>query len=119
MSMRLWVQGTRNGMPFVNDQISNAKKIIELGIVESAIVPQQRQAAIQNCHGYGFSMVKQLTLATFIPLPYSEIMSVLDVGCGTGTILRAMADSCSIRGFGIDMSENMIEDSYCARAGHT
>ena len=38
-------------------------------------------------------------------------MSLLDVGCGTGTILRAMADSCSIRGFGIDMAENMIEEA--------
>jgi len=38
-------------------------------------------------------------------------MSVLDVGCGTGTILRAMSDFCSIKGFGIDMSENMIEEA--------
>jgi len=38
-------------------------------------------------------------------------VSVLDVGCGTGTILRAMADSCSIKGFGIDMSESMIEEA--------
>jgi len=38
-------------------------------------------------------------------------MSVLDVGCGTGTILGAMADSCSINGFGIDISENMIEEA--------
>ena len=41
----------------------------------------------------------------------TQDMSVLDVGCGTGTILRAMSDSCSIKGFGIDMSENMVEET--------
>jgi len=38
-------------------------------------------------------------------------MNVLDVGCGTGTILRRMADACPVNGFGIDMSENMIEEA--------
>jgi ubiquinone/menaquinone biosynthesis C-methylase UbiE len=37
--------------------------------------------------------------------------AVLDVGCGTGTILRGMADICPISGFGIDMSEYMIEEA--------
>ena len=37
--------------------------------------------------------------------------TVLDVACGTGTILRSMADACPINGFGIDMSENMIEQA--------
>jgi ubiquinone/menaquinone biosynthesis C-methylase UbiE len=36
---------------------------------------------------------------------------VLDVGCGTGAILRSMADAYNINGFGIDMSENMIEQA--------
>jgi len=36
---------------------------------------------------------------------------VLDVACGTGTILRRMADVCQINGSGIDMSENMIEQA--------
>ena len=37
--------------------------------------------------------------------------AVLDVGCGTGAILRNMADVCPINGYGIDMSENMIEEA--------
>ena len=38
-------------------------------------------------------------------------MTVLDVGCGTGVILRKMADTCRIDGFGIDMAENMIKEA--------
>lgn len=37
--------------------------------------------------------------------------TVLDVGCGTGTMLRRMADICRINGYGIDMSEDMIEEA--------
>ena len=37
--------------------------------------------------------------------------TVLDVGCGTGTLLRKMADVCFINGFGIDMAENMIVEA--------
>jgi len=37
--------------------------------------------------------------------------TVLDVGCGTGVILHSMADACPINGYGIDMSENMIEQA--------
>jgi len=37
--------------------------------------------------------------------------AVLDVGCGTGTILRCLADSCSINGYGIDMEYQMIEEA--------
>ena len=36
---------------------------------------------------------------------------VLDVGCGTGTILRKMAEVCNIDGYGIDMAENMIAEA--------
>lgn len=28
---------------------------------------------------------------------------ILDVGCGTGTILRRLSDTCDIEGFGIDI----------------
>lgn len=35
--------------------------------------------------------------------------SVLDVGCGTGTILNYISDRVEINGYGIDVSENMIE----------
>ena len=34
--------------------------------------------------------------------------AVLDAGCGTGAVLRMMADACPISGFGIDMAENMV-----------
>jgi len=39
--------------------------------------------------------------------------SVLDVGCGTGTVLRKMADACDIDGYGIDMAEKMIDEAKC------
>jgi len=35
--------------------------------------------------------------------------TVLDVGCGTGTILRRLADKSDIQGFGIDIEEKMID----------
>jgi len=38
-------------------------------------------------------------------------MTVLDAGCGTGTILREMGDACSINGYGIDLQENMIKEA--------
>ena len=37
--------------------------------------------------------------------------SILDVGCGTGSMLRIMADQHAINGFGIDMAENMIKEA--------
>lgn len=37
--------------------------------------------------------------------------SVLDVGCGTGTILKRLSKKCSIRGYGIDTEEKMIEQA--------
>ena len=36
---------------------------------------------------------------------------VLDVGCGTGTILKRLADKSNITGYGIDMAENMIAEA--------
>ena len=34
--------------------------------------------------------------------------AVLDVGCGTGSVLCYIADKKQIKGFGIDVSENMV-----------
>ena len=36
---------------------------------------------------------------------------ILDVGCGTGTILKRLNDMCNIHGFGIDIEEKMIEQA--------
>ncbi|MDE5598609.1 MAG: class I SAM-dependent methyltransferase [Lachnospiraceae bacterium] len=36
---------------------------------------------------------------------------VLDVGCGTGTILKRLNDICHIKGFGIDIEEKMVEQA--------
>lgn len=36
---------------------------------------------------------------------------VLDVGCGTGTILKRLNDLCRIQGFGIDIEEEMIKQA--------
>jgi ubiquinone/menaquinone biosynthesis C-methylase UbiE len=38
-------------------------------------------------------------------------INVLDVGCGTGTVLRRLADTCEINGYGIDAEENMIAEA--------
>lgn len=37
-----------------------------------------------------------------------ENYNVLDVGCGTGTILRRLGEKANINGYGIDVEENMI-----------
>jgi ubiquinone/menaquinone biosynthesis C-methylase UbiE len=34
---------------------------------------------------------------------------ILDVGCGTGYLLRKIADRCRIKGYGIDLEYNMIQ----------
>lgn len=35
--------------------------------------------------------------------------TILDVGCGTGCLLRKMADRCAINGYGIDVEYSMIQ----------
>ncbi len=37
--------------------------------------------------------------------------TVLDVACGNGTLLKMISERCAIRGYGIDISENMIENA--------
>ena len=41
----------------------------------------------------------------------SEDMSILDMGCGTGTILYRLSQKCSINGYGIDVEEKMLEQA--------
>lgn len=40
--------------------------------------------------------------------PHPDDM-VLDVGCGTGYLLRKIADRCRINGYGIDLEYNMVQ----------
>ncbi len=35
--------------------------------------------------------------------------AILDVGCGTGYLLRKIADRCKISGYGIDLEYNMVQ----------
>lgn len=37
-----------------------------------------------------------------------ENYNVLDVGCGTGTILKRLGEKTAINGYGIDVEENMV-----------
>ena len=36
-------------------------------------------------------------------------MTILEMGCGTGTILHRLSQRCSISGYGIDVEEKMLE----------
>lgn len=38
-------------------------------------------------------------------------LNVLDIGCGTGTILRRLSDKYSFNGYGIDAEEKMLEQA--------
>ena len=35
--------------------------------------------------------------------------AVLDVGCGTGTVLNLISSAVEIKGFGVDVSQKMLE----------
>lgn len=37
--------------------------------------------------------------------------SILDVGCGNGTFLKILSGKCAIKGYGVDLSEKMIENA--------
>ena len=37
--------------------------------------------------------------------------SILDVACGNGTFLKMLSSKCDIKGYGIDISEKMIENA--------
>ena len=41
----------------------------------------------------------------------SDGMDILDMGCGTGTILYRLSQKCSINGYGIDVEEKMLEQA--------
>ena len=39
--------------------------------------------------------------------------SVLDMGCGTGELLRQLSNACAIDGYGVDAEHNMIAVAKC------
>lgn len=41
----------------------------------------------------------------------SKGMKILEMGCGTGTILNRLSQKCDINGFGIDTEEKMLEQA--------
>lgn len=41
----------------------------------------------------------------------SQNDKILDIGCGTGTILKRLNDKCNIDGFGIDIEDEMIQQA--------
>lgn len=41
----------------------------------------------------------------------SEGMDILEMGCGTGTILYRLSKRCNINGYGIDVEEKMLEQA--------
>lgn len=36
---------------------------------------------------------------------------ILDIGCGTGTVLKRLRDKCDINGYGIDIEDEMIQQA--------
>jgi ubiquinone/menaquinone biosynthesis C-methylase UbiE len=38
-------------------------------------------------------------------------MTLLDIGCGTGALLKKLSDTCEINCYGIDVEENMIREA--------
>lgn len=38
-------------------------------------------------------------------------MALLDAGCGTGTVLKSLADKCEINGYGVDVEKEMIKQA--------
>ena len=48
---------------------------------------------------------------------WRENQSVLDVACGTGTLLAAMNERKTISGYGIDISEQMIKNAAVKNPG--
>ena len=53
---------------------------------------------------------KFYTLIT-VNVSIDEGMNILDMGCGTGTILHRLAEKYSFNGFGIDVEEKMLEQA--------
>lgn len=44
-------------------------------------------------------------------VPLFDGINILDMGCGTGTILHRLSQKCDLNGFGIDVEEKMLEQA--------
>lgn len=69
-----------------------------------------KRASVYDTHIEGRLSEKAYRLITD-NIKISPGDKVLDVGCGTGTILKRLNDLCHIQGFGIDIEEKMIEQA--------
>ena len=82
---------------------------------------RSRTAYNEKADGYDNSREGQFTRRThqlLLPmLNWQSGQSILDVACGTGSLLAAMNARKQIRGFGIDISERMIEQAKTRNLG--
>ena len=82
---------------------------------------KSRTAYNKKANGYDNSREGQFTNRIhqlLLPMiDWQPGQSVLDVACGTGSLLAAMNDRKQIRGFGIDISERMIEQAMARNPG--
>ncbi|MCL1898015.1 MAG: class I SAM-dependent methyltransferase [Micrococcales bacterium] len=68
----------------------------------------KRAATYDNAPGSASNRFYSLLLAQ---VELEQGAAVLDVGCGTGTILSHMAERCTIDGYGLDASKSMVEQA--------
>lgn len=69
----------------------------------------KRAAAYDD--GFEGSLSKRFYNLLLDRIDVGQGAAVLDVGCGTGTILKKLAERTQISGYGIDVEENMIAEA--------
>jgi len=82
---------------------------------------KSRNAYNSKANGYDNSREGQFTHRIhqlLLPLmDWQSGQSILDIACGTGSLLAAMNNRRQIRGYGIDISERMIENAITRNPG--
>ena len=61
--------------------------------------------------GFGGKLSKRFYELLLRQISVHDGAAVLDVGCGTGTILKSLSARANIDGYGIDAEENMITEA--------